>query len=82
MQEMQVLSLGQEDALEEEMATHSSILPGICQGQRSLAGYSPWGRNMSDRTEYASSCNIYKGDQKMGVERELPGASKPNSIFV
>ena len=29
MQEMQVLSLGQEDALEEEMATHSSILPGI-----------------------------------------------------
>ena len=26
MQEMQVLSLGQEDLLEEEMATHSSIL--------------------------------------------------------
>ena len=26
MQEMQVLSLGQEDSLEEEMATHSSIL--------------------------------------------------------
>ena len=27
MQEVQVLSLGQEDLLEEEMATHSSILP-------------------------------------------------------
>ena len=26
MQEMQVRSLGQEDSLEEEMATHSSIL--------------------------------------------------------
>ena len=26
MQEMQVLSLGKEDTLEEEMATHSSIL--------------------------------------------------------
>ena len=26
MQEMQVQSLGQEDSLEEEMATHSSIL--------------------------------------------------------
>ena len=26
MQELQVLSLGQEDPLEEEMATHSSIL--------------------------------------------------------
>ena len=28
MQEMQVLSLGQEDPLEKEMATHSSILAG------------------------------------------------------
>ena len=27
MQETQVLSLGQEDPLEKEMATHSSILP-------------------------------------------------------
>ena len=29
MQEAQVQSLGREDPLEEEMATHSSILPGI-----------------------------------------------------
>ena len=28
-QEMHVQSLGQEDSLEEKMATHSSILPGI-----------------------------------------------------
>ena len=35
-------SLGWEDALEEEMATHSSILPGKSHGQRSLAGYSLW----------------------------------------
>ena len=28
MQEMQVRSLGQEDTLEEEMVTHSSILAG------------------------------------------------------
>ena len=26
-----------------EMATHSSILAGKSHGQRSLAGYSPWG---------------------------------------
>ena len=38
MQEMQVQSLGREDPLEEEVATHSSILE-----QRSLVGYSPWG---------------------------------------
>ena len=41
MQEMWVQFLGQEDPLEEEMATHSSILPGKFHGQRSLVGYSP-----------------------------------------
>ena len=38
------LILDQEDPLEKGMATHSSILPGESHGQRSLAGYSPWGR--------------------------------------
>ena len=38
-QKMQVLSLGQEDTLEMEMATHSSILAWKSHGQRSLAGY-------------------------------------------
>ena len=33
---------GKEFPLEEEMATHSSILAGEFQGQKSLAGYSPW----------------------------------------
>ena len=41
-QEIWVQSLSQEDLLEEEMATHSSILAGKCHGQRSLAGFSPW----------------------------------------
>ena len=45
MQEMQVRSMGGEDPLEEEMATHSPVfLPGESHGQRSLVGYSPWGR--------------------------------------
>ena len=34
---------GQEDPLEKEMATHSSILDWEIHGQRNLAGYSPWG---------------------------------------
>ena len=38
---MQVQSLGREDRLEEEMATHCSILVGESHGQRSPAGYSP-----------------------------------------
>ena len=37
-----VQSLIREDPLEEEIATHSSILVGEFHGQRSLAGYSPW----------------------------------------
>ena len=49
-QEMQILSLGQEDALEKEMATHSSILPGKSHGQRSLVGCSPWGHKELDVT--------------------------------
>ena len=42
---------GSEDPLEKGMATHSSILAGEFHGQRSLAGYSPWGRKESDTTE-------------------------------
>jgi len=47
---MQVQSLGQEDPLEKEMAAHSTILAWESHGQRSLAGYSPWGLKESDMT--------------------------------
>ena len=50
-EEMWVQSLGQEDLLEKEMATHSSVLPGKSHGQRSLEGFSPWGHKESDMTE-------------------------------
>ena len=33
------------------MATHCSVFPGESHGQRSLAGYSSWGRKESDTTE-------------------------------
>ena len=50
--ESPVQSLGQEDPLEKEMATHSSIIAWrIPYGQRSLAGYSPWACKESDTTE-------------------------------
>ena len=42
-QEMQVQFLGQEDALEEEMATHCSVLAGITPWTEDLAGHSSWG---------------------------------------
>ena len=37
-------------------ATHSGILPGESQGQRTLAGYSPWGHKKSDTTERLDVC--------------------------
>ena len=50
-QETQVQSLGWEVSLEKGMETHSSILVWRIHGQRSLVGYSPWGRNESGMTE-------------------------------
>ena len=55
MRETWVGSLGQEGPLEEEMATHSSILAGESHEQRSLGRYSPWGRKESDATEGLST---------------------------
>ena len=43
MQETWVQSLGWEDPLEKGMVIHSSILAWRIHGERSLAGYSPWG---------------------------------------
>ena len=51
MQETWVWSLGQEDPLKKEMATHSSIVAGEIHGRRSLVAYSPRGRKESDTTE-------------------------------
>ena len=58
MLETQVWSLGWEDPLEKGVSTHS-LFPlriavfssGKSHGQRTLAGYSPWGHKESDTTE-------------------------------
>ena len=51
MQETQVQSLGQEDALEKEEQPTPVLLPGESHRGRSLVVYSPWGRKESDMTE-------------------------------
>ena len=48
---MQVQSLGGEDLLDEEMATHSSILAWGIPWTEELAGYSPQVRKESNTTE-------------------------------
>ena len=49
MQETWVQSLGQEDSLKKEMATH---LPRKFHWQRSLEGHSPWNHKESEVTEW------------------------------
>ena len=44
-------SLGQEDPLEEEMATPSGVLPVKFHRQRSMASYSPWDHKALETTE-------------------------------
>ena len=42
------------------MAAHSVFVPEKSHGQRSLVGYSPWGRKGSDTTEHMAQglCDI------------------------
>ena len=51
-QEVWVRSLGEEDPLEKEMATHSSTLAWEIPWteERNLVGYSPWGCKELDTT--------------------------------
>ena len=58
---MQVLSLGQEDPLEEGRATHTGILAGESHGQRSLvelqnAGHDWSNLALTDRGEVGGTC--------------------------
>ena len=51
VQKTSAQSLGQENPLEKEMATHSSILAWRISRTEEPMGYSPWGRKESDLTE-------------------------------
>ena len=56
MQETWVQSLGQEDPLKKEMATHSSILAWKIPWTEEPGGlYSPWGCKESEMTEYLTA---------------------------
>ena len=50
MQEARVRSRGREDPWGKELQPTTVFLTGEFHGQRSLAGYSPWGREEWDTT--------------------------------
>ena len=55
---MQVRSLGQEDLLEKEMATYSSILAWKIPWTEEPVGYSPWSRRV--RHDGVTSLSLFK----------------------
>ena len=67
MQETQIQSLGWEDLLEKEMATHSSTLTWETHGERSLVGYNPKGHKESEMTEQLSTAHTEKGGSLIEV---------------
>ena len=55
---MRILSLDWEDPLEEEMATHCSILAWRIPWTEKPVGYSPWGRRELDTNEHTRCCRV------------------------
>ena len=70
MQETRARPLGWEDPLEEDMATHSSTLPGKSHGQWSLVGYSPRGHKESDRSEQLTLSLFIRGTAGSLISQE------------
>ena len=82
---MQLQSLGREDPLEKVMATHSSVLGGKFHGQRSLAGYSPWGCKELDTTEHAHThthTHTHTERDKLHTLALKPSSSQWKSTFL
>ena len=75
MQETRVRSLGWEDPLEKEMATHSSILAWrIPWMGRSLVGYSPRGHKELDTTAQLHFTSLHaitsRNNTSLNVEKQ------------
>ena len=91
-QEILVRSLGWEDSLEEEMATHSSLLAWEIPWAEEPGGLQPWGCKESDTTETntCAQCRSIKADQGSGLSSHSlgcnfvprPGFLKPGTLGI
>ena len=59
VQETQVQSLSREDPWRREWLPTPVFLPGEIHGQRSPAGYCPWGHKESHMTELLTHLELY-----------------------
>ena len=74
MQETRVRSLGQEDPLEKEMATHSSVLAWRIPWTEEPGGYSPWGHKELDTTKQILFLGAPKSLQMVTAAMKLKDA--------
>ena len=77
MQETQVLSLGQEDPLEKEMATHSSILAWAIPWTEEPAGL----QSMRSRWEEDEAGGSASGPRALAVAQAFPGGQWADGSF-
>ena len=73
LRETRIESLGQEDPLEKKWQPTPVLLSGKPHGQRSLVGYSPWGRKESDTTESLHFTSLTRMKKKMPFTTTLVG---------
>ena len=77
MRETRVRSLGWEDPWRRKWQSTPVLLPGKSHGQRSVVGYSPWGRKESDTTErlHVGSLEGWRdsSNEKLEVDLEFLG---------
>ena len=71
MRQTWVRPLGWEDPLEKGMAPTPVFLPGEVHGQRSLAGFSPWGCKESNTTERLTHFHIFTWMIHFAVQQKL-----------
>ena len=83
-QEMWIWSLGGEDPLEEELATHSSVAAWKIPWERSLPSYSPWGRKIrhdwaTEHTNAHMNKFMSKNVSKLNGQIPIKGIQIPNT---
>ena len=78
VRETRVRSLGQEDPLEERMATHSSVLAWRVPWTQELAGYSPRGCKESVTTERHTHTVYCKSDIGFHLDSAAGGGGPPS----
>ena len=75
--EIRIQSLGREDLLEKEVATHSSFLAWkIPWTEEPGLGYSPWGRKESDTTERLHSLTPSRASQVDSMIQNPPANAR------